>query len=66
MKKGMCVNDTVHVIAGVFILVSALLGYFVNKNWLFFTMFVGFNLFQFGFTKFCPLALILKKCGLKE
>ena len=35
-------------------------------SWLWFTAFVGVNLFQSGFTKFCPLEMILKKAGVKE
>lgn len=51
----------VHVIAGLFVLASALLGYFFHPNWLFFTMFVGLNLFQYGFTQFCPMEKVLEK-----
>jgi hypothetical protein len=59
----MTVVDYVHVIAGVFILASLALGIWVSRYWLFFTAFVGLNLFQFGFTGFCPMALILKRLG---
>jgi len=67
----MIVTDWVHVIAGSFILLSLALGVevspiFLSKYWLFFTAFVGLNLFQFGFTKFCPLSIILKKFGVPE
>lgn len=67
----MIVSDWIHVIAGSFILISLSLGVemspvFHSKYWLFFTAFVGLNLFQFGFTKFCPLGLILKKLGIPE
>ena len=67
----MIVTDWVHTIAGLFILVSLALGapaspVFHSSYWLFFTAFVGLNLFQFGFSKFCPMALILKKLGIKE
>lgn len=67
----MIVTDWIHVIAGVFILVSLSLGVeaspvFHSKYWLFFTAFVGLNLLQFGFTKFCPLGLILKTLGVRE
>lgn len=60
-----------HIVAGTFILVSLLLGaedspLFVNKNFLWLTAFVGLNLFQSGFTTFCPLTRILVKCGVKE
>ena len=51
--------------AGLFILVSLLLAHYVSPNWLWFTAFVGANLFQASFTGFCPLAIILKKVGLK-
>jgi hypothetical protein len=67
----MIITDWVHSIAGFFILTSLLLGVdasplFVSRYWLFFTAFVGLNLLQFGFTGFCPLALILKRLGIPE
>jgi hypothetical protein len=67
----MIVTDWIHVIAGSFILLSLSLGIesspvFHSKYWLFFTAFVGLNLFQFGFSKFCPLGMILKKFGIPE
>jgi len=49
--------------AGTFILLSLLLAHYHNPNWLWFTAFVGFNLLQSSFTNFCPLEIILKKCG---
>lgn len=67
----MTVNQIVRIVAGFFVMISLALGVeasplFVHKYWLFFTLFVGFNLFQSGFTKFCPLDIILKKMGVKE
>ncbi len=67
----MTVNDLIHVFAGTFILLSLALGVpaspiFHSSYWLWFTAFVGANLFQFGFTKVCPLGWILKKLGVKE
>ncbi len=67
----MIISDWIHAIAGSFILLSLALGVeaspiFISKYWLFFTAFVGLNLFQFGFSKFCPLGLILKKLGVPE
>ena len=53
-------------IAGLFILISLVLAYFVNPKWLWFTAFVGFNLFQSAFTNWCPMMLVLKKCGMKN
>lgn len=55
------VERKIRIIAGTFVFVSALLGYVHSKYWLFITMFVGLNLFQFGFTQFCPLEIVLKK-----
>ena len=49
--------------AGAFILASLLLAHYHSRYWLWFTAFVGFNLFQSSFTNFCPLEMILKKLG---
>ena len=49
--------------AGTFILASLLLAHYHNPNWLWLAAFVGFNLLQSSFTKFCPLEIILKKLG---
>jgi len=60
----------IRIIAGCFILLSLSLGVegsplFHHQNWLWFTAFVGLNLFQSGFTTFCPLNNILAKFGAK-
>ena len=67
----MIITDWIHSIAGFFILLSLSLGIesspiFHNSYWLYFTAFVGLNLLQFGFTKFCPMEFILKKLGVAE
>lgn len=67
----MIITDWIHAIAGFFILISLSLGVSVSplyhsSYWLLFTAFVGLNLLQFGFSKFCPLGLILKKLGVPE
>lgn len=67
----MTIERTIRVIAGLFILVSLALGVegsplFVSAWFLAFTAFVGLNLFQFGFTNFCPMTVILKKLGVPE
>ena len=49
--------------AGTFILASLLLAHYHSQNWLWLTVFVGFNLLQSSFTNFCPLEVILKKFG---
>lgn len=51
--------------AGIFILISLILAQLHNPYWLLFTGFIGVNLLQSAFTGFCPLALILKKIGVK-
>lgn len=61
----MTVNQLVMMFAGIFILASLALGHFHSPNWLYFTAFVGLNLFQSAFTGFCPLAIMLKKLGVK-
>lgn len=66
MKRKMIVTDWIHVIAGLFIMTSLALGKWVHPYWYFFTAFVGLNLFQYGFSGFCPMALILKKLGVSE
>jgi glucan phosphoethanolaminetransferase (alkaline phosphatase superfamily) len=56
----------IRAIAGSFILVSVGLGYFVHKYWFFFTAFVGLNLLQSAFTKWCLMEDILHKLGLEK
>lgn len=62
----MSIDRMVLAVAGGFILTSLLLAHFHSPNWLWFTAFVGANLFQSAFTGFCPLAIILKKLGVKS
>ena len=50
--------------AGALTLISSILGFFTSKYWLFLSMFIGVNLFQFSFSKFCPLEKILKKLNI--
>lgn len=52
-------------IAGIFILVSVALAHWHHPNWLWFTAFVGLNMFQTSFTGFCPMAMVLRKLGVK-
>ena len=60
------INRFIRAIAGVFIVISVLLAIYVNQNWLWFTVFVGANLFQSSFTKWCMMENILKKLGVKD
>jgi hypothetical protein len=61
----MNVERSVRLIAGVFVLASLALGYWVNPYWFLFTAFVGLNLFQSAFTNWCPMMTILRKAGVK-
>jgi hypothetical protein len=47
--------------AGAFVLVSLALGQWVNPLWYLFTAFVGLNLLQSSFTRFCPLQMVLER-----
>ena len=59
----MSIDRIVMAFAGIVILVSLGLSQYHSVNWLFVTGFVGLNLLQAAFTRFCPLAIILKKLG---
>ncbi len=62
----MSIERVILAFAGFAILLSLVLANQFTPNWLWFTAFVGFNLFQSAFTGFCPMAIILKKMGLKS
>jgi hypothetical protein len=52
--------------AGVFVLLSLALGFWVSPYWYLFTAFVGLNLLQSAFTNWCPAMWILGNLGLKS
>lgn len=65
----MSIERIIRIVAGALILVSLALGLhqsplYFSQYFLWITVFVGANLFQSGFTTFCPLELILKKAGI--
>ena len=62
----MTMNNMIRVIAGAFIVISLALSQFHSPYWLLFTAFVGVNLFQSGFTKWCLLEDILAKFGVPK
>lgn len=62
----MTIDKAVMRFAGTVVLVSLALGYYHSANWYWLTAFVGANLFQSSFTGFCPLAMILKKLGVRS
>lgn len=58
----------IRIMAGSFVLVSLLLGapaspLYHSGYWLWLAVFVGANLLQSGFTRFCPAELILWRLG---
>lgn len=57
----MTIENQVRAFAGIFILLSVALTHYHHPNWVYFTVFVGANLLQSAFTKFCPLQIMLKK-----
>jgi hypothetical protein len=61
----MSIERYIRLIAGAFVLGSLALGYWVSPYWFLFTGFVGLNLFQSAFTKWCPMMAILRKAGVQ-
>jgi hypothetical protein len=59
-------NRIIRAIAGAFVVLSVVLGMYINENWLWFTVFVGANLFQSSLTKWCLMEDILRKFGIKD
>ncbi|NQV46278.1 MAG: DUF2892 domain-containing protein [Rhodospirillaceae bacterium] len=59
----MSIDRMVFAFGGFVVLISVALSNYHNPNWMWLTVFVGANMFQAAFTKFCPLAMILKKLG---
>jgi hypothetical protein len=62
----MTVNEALRAIAGFFVLVSLALGHWVHPGFFYFTAFVGLNLLQSAFTRWCPMMSILRALGLRE
>ena len=62
----MTLERWIRLIAGTFILLSLALAHWVNINWLWFTAFVGANLFQSSLTRWCLMEDILTKLGVAK
>ncbi len=62
----MTLERYIRLIAGTFILISLALAHWVNPNWLWFTAFVGANLFQSSLTGWCLMEDILVKMGVSK
>lgn len=61
----MTVNEGLRLMAGFFVLLSVALGNWVHPAWFLFTAFVGLNLLQSAFSRWCPAMWILQKLGLR-
>ena len=62
----MKVNAALRLVAGVMILISLALTYYVHTYWVLLTIFIAVNLIQSAFTKWCPMMTFLRKAGLEE
>ena len=67
----MTTERMIRIIAGSFVLISLALGapaspFYASSYWLWFTAFVGANLFQSGFTRFCLVEILLKRLGVRS
>jgi hypothetical protein len=63
-RTPMTVEEGLRLAAGAFLLVSLALAHFVSPNWLWFSAFIGVNLLQSAFTRWCPMMAILRWAGL--
>ena len=68
----MTTDRIVRIVAGLMIMLTLILAHFTGQvdlskpNWLWLTAFIALNLFQSGFTTFCPLDSILAKMGVRR
>ena len=62
----MNVERYLRLIAGVFVMLSVSLGYYVSPYWFLFTAFIGLNLFQSAFSNWCPMMTFLRKLGVHD
>jgi hypothetical protein len=61
----MSLERALRLIGGGFVAASVLLGMYVSPYFLWFTLFVGLNLFQSAFTNWCPMMAILRRAGVR-
>jgi hypothetical protein len=59
----MTIERGLRMAAGIVVLVSVTLGYFVNPAWLLLTAFAGLNLLQSAFTNWCPMVCVFARLG---
>lgn len=61
----MTVERGLRLMAGLFVLISVVLGVKLSSYWFLLTAFVGLNLLQSAFTNWCPAMVLLRKLGLR-
>lgn len=61
----MSLDRMVLAFAGVMVLLSVVLTFFVHPLFVWFTVFIGANMLQSAFTGFCPAAMLFKKLGIR-
>jgi hypothetical protein len=62
----MTIDNMLHLLAGLFIMASVALGYYLSPYFYLFTIFVGLNLFQSAFSHWCPMMTFLRRMGFRE
>ncbi|MBR9834073.1 MAG: DUF2892 domain-containing protein [Alphaproteobacteria bacterium] len=62
----MNIDRSVFAFAGIVVLLSLALGYWVHEAWFLLTAFAGLNMFQAAFTGFCPAAIVFRMFGVKS
>jgi len=62
----MTVERGLRLMAGVMVLLSIALTYYLSHYWMWLTVFIGLNLLQSAFTNWCPAMAILRAMGLKD
>lgn len=62
----MTIEKALRIMAGIMILLSVALTHFVSPWWILFTLFIGVNLLQSGFTNWCPAISLFKAMGLRS
>ncbi|GAA6203759.1 DUF2892 domain-containing protein [Thalassotalea sp. SU-HH00458] len=66
MKTNISLETAIIRFAGFMVLLSVALTYWLHPNFMWFTVFIGANLFQSSFTGFCPAATVLQKFGFQS
>lgn len=62
----MNLNEALRLLAGIVVIASVILAKYVHPNFIWLTFFVGLNLLQSAFTKWCPAMWFFRKIGLKD